>query len=241
MRILYCTCVCKTKARRRVHISQRFESLLEAYRRPDGQRWSGQDLHDATGGVVTRSYVTNLRKGRIENPGYEKLRAIARAVGFPPELWFEEGSLPAEAPTASVAEQRDIAGKVNYLFEVFTNERTGEPYTNAEVARMSLGGLTGEDGGLTEEEVRAIRTGEIANPSVNQVVALADVFGVQPSYFLDRSRKPLLLDAEALAALQDETTSAILHKSIHLSSRERDTILGIIQQFENLHETPDDR
>jgi transcriptional regulator with XRE-family HTH domain len=35
---------------------------------------------------VTRSYVTNLRKGRIENPGYEKMRAIAKAMGIPPEL-----------------------------------------------------------------------------------------------------------------------------------------------------------
>jgi transcriptional regulator with XRE-family HTH domain len=39
---------------------------------------------------VPRSYVTNLRKGRIENPGYEKLAAIATAMGFPPEVWFEE-------------------------------------------------------------------------------------------------------------------------------------------------------
>ena len=30
-----------------------------------------------TSGVVTRSYVSNLRKGRIENPGFEKLRTIA--------------------------------------------------------------------------------------------------------------------------------------------------------------------
>ena len=39
---------------------------------------------------MTRSYFTNLRKGRIENPGYEKMRAIARAMGFPPEAWFED-------------------------------------------------------------------------------------------------------------------------------------------------------
>jgi transcriptional regulator with XRE-family HTH domain len=39
---------------------------------------------------VTRSYVSNLRKGRIENPGFDKLRAIARAMNFPPELWFED-------------------------------------------------------------------------------------------------------------------------------------------------------
>jgi transcriptional regulator with XRE-family HTH domain len=53
----------------------------------------------ATGGVVPRSYITNLRKGRIESPGYEKMSAIAKAIGFAPELWFEEdlgsqGGLP---------------------------------------------------------------------------------------------------------------------------------------------------
>ena len=71
-------------------IAQKFERFLDIYRRPDGSRWGGQDLHDATRGVVTRSYVTALRKGRIENPGFEKLRAIAKAMGFPPELWFQD-------------------------------------------------------------------------------------------------------------------------------------------------------
>jgi transcriptional regulator with XRE-family HTH domain len=73
-----------------VQIAQKFEHFLDTYRRPDGSRWGGQDLHDATGGVVTRSYVTSLRKGRIENPGFEKLRAIAKAMNFPPELWFKD-------------------------------------------------------------------------------------------------------------------------------------------------------
>jgi len=63
-----------------VQIAQKFERFLEIYRRPDGNRWGGQDLHRATGGVVTRSYVTSLRKGRIENPGFEKLKAIAKAM-----------------------------------------------------------------------------------------------------------------------------------------------------------------
>jgi predicted transcriptional regulator len=63
-----------------LHVAQRFEHLLETYRRPDGQRWTGQQLDEATGGVVTRSYVTNLRKGHIENPGYEKMRAIGKEL-----------------------------------------------------------------------------------------------------------------------------------------------------------------
>jgi len=39
---------------------------------------------------VIRSYVSNLRKGRVENPGFEKLRAIVTAMDFPLELWFED-------------------------------------------------------------------------------------------------------------------------------------------------------
>jgi hypothetical protein len=60
--------------------------LLEAYRRGDGRRWwSGVELERATGSVVTRSYVTNLRKGRIENPGMDKLWALAsRRWASPP-------------------------------------------------------------------------------------------------------------------------------------------------------------
>jgi hypothetical protein len=78
------------------------------YRHADGHKWTGAELDDATGGVVTRSYVTNLRKGRIENPGYEKMRAIAKAMCFPSEVWFEDGLskersiVPSKAPQTSL-------------------------------------------------------------------------------------------------------------------------------------------
>lgn len=71
-------------------MSEKFERLLDAYRHSDGRRWSGAELAKATDGVVHRSYVTNLLKGRIESPGYDKMRAIAKAMDFPPALWFEE-------------------------------------------------------------------------------------------------------------------------------------------------------
>jgi hypothetical protein len=63
-----------------IHIAQKVKALLEMYPRPDRRRWSGQEIDEATGGVVRRSYVTNLRKGSIENPRYEKMRAIADAL-----------------------------------------------------------------------------------------------------------------------------------------------------------------
>jgi transcriptional regulator with XRE-family HTH domain len=74
-----------------VHIAQRFEQLLDSYRHPDGSRWTGQQIDEATDGLVTRSYFVNLRKGRIKSPGHDKLAAIAETMGFPPAAWFEDG------------------------------------------------------------------------------------------------------------------------------------------------------
>lgn len=209
-----------------MQIARKFERLLEMYPHPDGRRWSGQEIDEATGGIVTRSYVTNLRKGRIENPGFEKLRAIAKVMDFPPELWFEVmPDFSSGGATDSPPDDSSIANKTNRLFEAFRNEKSGVPLTNAEVARMSLGDLS-------EDHVEQIRSGKLTNPAMNQVVALAEVFGVHPSYFLDAARKPPLLDEEAMRIFQDETVSAIAHKSLHLPGRERQMILNIIQQFE---------
>jgi hypothetical protein len=89
-----------------LHVAQRFEHLLETYRRPDGQRWTGQQLDEATGGVVTRSYVTNLRKGHIENPGYEKMRAIGKELREIRDLiWELLEVLPSDRLTPRVRKE----------------------------------------------------------------------------------------------------------------------------------------
>jgi transcriptional regulator with XRE-family HTH domain len=212
-----------------MHIAQTFESLLETYRRPDGHMWSGQEIDEATGGVVTRSYVTNLCKGRIENPGFEKLRAIAKAMGFAPEVWFEDG-LGEGRSIGQTEDSRGVAGRLEHLFEVVRNPKTGEPYTNAEVARMTLGDLS-------EEEVERIRTGAVSDPTVGQVAALVSVFGVEPSYLLDRIERPLL-DEELVQALRDEDVRAITRESSRLPDGERRLVLGIVRQFRNQRAAP---
>ena len=188
-----------------MHVARRFERLIDVHRRPDGSQWTGQRLDEATGGVVPRSYVTNFCKGRIENPGYEKLAAIAKAMGFPPELWFEEDLGGVGGPWAG-PEPHGIPDRLEHLFGAVKNPTTGKSYANAEVARMSASKLT-------EGDVEGIRTGKIADPTVGQVVALAAAFGVPPSYLLDRGKGPPIIDEEALGALADETASAILRES----------------------------
>ena len=206
-----------------MHVAQKFEHLLETYRHPDGRKWTGAQLAKATSGVVPRSYVTNLRKGRIENPGYEKMRAIAKAMGFAPEVWFEEG-LGGEGVNLVGSEGSGIAGRIGHLFEAIKDPKTGEHYTSAEVARMSAGVIT-------EEDVEGIRSGRIADPSVSQVAALAAAFGVPPSYLLDRGKDHSVLDEEVLEALADEAAATILRESARLPEREKRIVLGIARQI----------
>ena len=180
-----------------VRVARRFELPPETYRHPDGGRWSGQQLQDATEGVVTRPYVSMMREGKISNPGFDKLRAIAKAMNSPPGLWFEEADgIENATRVEQPAREQGIADRLNHLFEAIKNERTGEPYTNAEVPRMSLGDLT-------EEEVGGIRAGMLENPTISQVLALAEAFGVHPSYFLERSKEPTLLGEREINALGD--------------------------------------
>jgi hypothetical protein len=65
---------------------------------------------------------------------------------------------------------------------------------------------------------------------VKQAAALAAVFGVEPSYLVDR-KEPPSLDAELLEGLSDETTREITREALRLPERERGIVLGIVRQF----------
>lgn len=68
----------------------RFEKLRERYRRDDGSKWSGAAIERATSGKVTGHYVSELRRGEIQEPGISKIRAISEVMGIPIEEWFRE-------------------------------------------------------------------------------------------------------------------------------------------------------
>jgi transcriptional regulator with XRE-family HTH domain len=92
-------------------------------------------------------------------------------------------------------------------------------------------------GDLSEEDVERIRTGAISDPSVGQIAALASVFGVEPSYLLDRE-EPSLLDEELVQALRDEDVRDITRESARLPDRERHLVLGIVRQFRDQKSAP---
>jgi hypothetical protein len=64
---------------------------------------------------------------------------------------------------------------------------------------------------------------------VGQVATLTGVFGVEPSYLLDRGEPSL--DEELVGALRDDTVRDITRESSQLLERERRLVLGIVCQF----------
>jgi transcriptional regulator with XRE-family HTH domain len=212
-----------------MHASRKFAALLDAYRRPDGTVWTGQQIQDVTDGFVSRSYVHQLRTGRIANPRLDKLQALAEVMGFPPALWFEDVPYPGGSPLGSPSGQSaSISDRLEALLRTTDEEGSGEPYSDADIARLSTGALT-------EQEVAGIRTGNIPDPSIDQVLALAEAFAIDPSYFLDTEAKPPLLDRASLQGLSSQKARIILHKSLELSDREQDLIIDMINRLEGLH------
>ena len=177
--------------------------------------------------VEAVQWIARGRLGGVERP--EEAEEARHAIGFAPEVWFEDG-LGEGRSIGQGEESRGVAGRLENLFEVVRNPKTGEPYTNAEVARMTLGDLS-------EEEVGRIRTGAIGDPTVGQVAALASVFGVEPSYLLDRG-EPSLLDEELVQALRDEDVRDITRESSRLPEGERRLVLGIVRQFRDQRTAP---
>lgn len=205
--------------------AERLERLLDTYLNPrTGRRWRGKELEDATNGFVSGSYVTALRKGRINRPGLDKLRAIAGAMNFPFELWLTEHEKWERELEGEREDGGGFARLLEVLFEAVGNEDTGEHFTNKEVSLRS-------EGRLSEDEIGRMRSGELENPTRAQLLALSDVFDVAPSYWFRTGEKRPLLDQETYEALKNQRTYALLHKSLGLSEDQKDMMMILMEQL----------
>lgn len=187
-------------------------------------------MERATAGFVTASYFYNLLGDRIKQPGLDKLKAIADAMGFPSELWLEgpdRWSAPA-APGGGLRLAGEDAGfqeLLDNLFTSFPDARTGEPPTNAEISRRTAGRVR-------EAELERLRSGELKDPTLEQLVALSEAFDVDPAYWFKRRGERPLVDEKVVEALRSEDNRLILHRSLGLSRDQKDMLLILMEQLE---------
>lgn len=207
-----------------------FRKLLEAYPLEDGSLWSGPKMEQATGGVVNSAYFSNLLSGRINQPGLDKLKAIAEAMGFPAQLWLEDpdtwGVSSSEESIRFTSTSVSFSALLKNLFESVPNENTGMPFTVPEIAERS-----GHK--LTEAELQQMLAGELETPSLDTVLAISEAFGMDFSYWFRRNNGTPLVDDDIIEALQNEESRLILARSSELSKDQKDMLLVLMEQLRN--------
>lgn len=237
--------------------AEKFERLLELFPHPDRQydadpqrrKWKMIEIARATEGRLSSSYLSSLRTGRNKNPGMEYLDLIAHTMGFPFELWLTEPQQwdrllkGAETPSGiarsagSPDREQDVSvsALLEQLVSSITNRYTGEAFTNREIADHS-------GGRISEDEVRAMRGGELENPSRLQLLALCDVFGVELSYWSEGIKMPILSqeDIEMLRTARNSSSRMLLRKTLGLDQEQVDVLLMMADQLNPRTENPSD-
>lgn len=207
----------------------KFEKLLEMYPRPDGGMWRGRDFHEATNGFVSKSYITNLRKGRGGHPGIAKLKEIAEVMGFPFRLWIEpthnwEMVLQEESGSMAVLESAEFEVLLKRLLDVRTNSLTGKPYTIGELAAAT-------HGKLSEDDIDRMLAGHLENPTRKQLIALSEAFGVDPAYWFKRSENNYVFEPDTYDALKETQNQEMLKRSLSLSSDDKELVMNLLEKL----------
>lgn len=57
--------------------AERLNALIELKRKPDGSKYSQEEIVQGVGGVLSRAYLWKLRTGRSKNPGFHVVQALA--------------------------------------------------------------------------------------------------------------------------------------------------------------------
>lgn len=209
-----------------------FEILLEHFRRPNGDRWKGTEIAEATKGKVGTSYVSSLLRGRIKRPGAEHLQSLARVVGFPVSYWSmepddllrriireryrgghrfahrHEAEVPPRADGTDIASDGLFAGGalLKDLFEnllAWTTLERGTAPSNREVVENGAGRLG-------EIEIAKIRRGELGGLTMAQALALSEALAVPVSYWYRNAAARELLDLNTVEQIFRQPKVAVL-------------------------------
>jgi transcriptional regulator with XRE-family HTH domain len=131
---------------------------------------------------------------------------------------------------------RTLAEKVDRLFRTIHAKDRGE-YSFEEVAEgiRARGGPT-----ISATYVWQLRKGLRDNPTKKHLEALADFFGVSPSYFFDEdAAKRIDAELDILTALRDAPVRQIALRAVGLSPESLATIADMVERVRQLERVPE--
>jgi transcriptional regulator with XRE-family HTH domain len=139
--------------------------------------------------------------------------------------------------SAQNASPRTLADKIDHLFTVIHPAKGEYSYEQVSKAIQERGGPT-----ISAAYVWQLRKGMRDNPTKRHLEALADFFGVPPSYFFDEDAAHRVdAELELLAALRDGGVRDVALRASGLSEDSLTTIRAMIEQARRLEGLPDDK
>jgi transcriptional regulator with XRE-family HTH domain len=131
---------------------------------------------------------------------------------------------------------RTLADKINRLFETM-HPRSEGPKSNEDVAAaINAAGKTK----ISASYLWLLRSGKRDNPTRQHLQAIADYFGVDPSYFFDvAAAERIDAELELLAAMRDAAVRQIALRAAGLSPESLRAIAQIVERTRTLEHLPD--
>jgi len=132
--------------------------------------------------------------------------------------------------------RRSLADKLDHLFSVVHPAKGEYTYDQVSKAIEERGGPT-----ISAAYIWQLRKGVRDNPTKRHLEALAQFFGVPPSYFFDEEAAHRVdAELELLAALRDHDVRQVALRASGLSSGSLAAIAAMIEQARQLEGLKDD-
>ncbi|MEV6209582.1 helix-turn-helix transcriptional regulator [Kitasatospora sp. NPDC051914] len=131
-----------------------------------------------------------------------------------------------------------FAERLDHLFRTVHPAGRG-PYTYAEVADGIKEAAGSDSKGISASAIQQLRTGSKTNPTMNTIEALAQFFGVRPSYFFDdESAERTAAELSLLASMRDNNVRTIATRASGLSPETLSVLQGFIERARALEGLP---
>ena len=75
--------------------AEKLDYLMRRSSKPDGKPYTYAEIVEASGGRLTISHLSQMRRGGRDNPTYEVIQALADVFGVDPQFFFDS---PDEMP-----------------------------------------------------------------------------------------------------------------------------------------------
>lgn len=103
-----------------IDFAKKLNMLFETKTKPDGSKYTQEEVIQGTKGVLTRAYLWKLRTGRAKNPGFNIVQALADF--FDIDINYFRVSEDEEKAVLEKAQRNKLVNEVALRASMFSEE-----------------------------------------------------------------------------------------------------------------------